>query len=94
MGRPMASYKREADKNTREAVQLSTQIKQGKIDKMLSGDGSYAKSKKEQAIEMFNALRVGDSMQCFGISASVAKKNAKSVVTELGTKWTMKELGI
>lgn len=49
---------------------------------------------KSKAQSKFDALQVGDSLQSFGICAVVAKKNAKSVTTTSGTRYSLKELGI
>jgi len=42
--------------------------------------------------ERFDALQAGDSLDSFGLSATVRKKNAKSVITDSGSRWTRKEL--
>lgn len=49
---------------------------------------------KAKNMAMFDALNIGDSLQQFGICAIVAKKNAKSVITTSGTKYTLLELGV
>lgn len=40
----------------------------------------------------FDLLEVGDSLAAFGLSAVVAKKNRKSVITTSGSRWTRYEL--
>lgn len=61
---------------------------------LLNGDGQAVKSMRKSNRELFDALKVGDSLECFGISGVAAKKNAKSIVTGLGSRYTLKELGI
>lgn len=63
---------------------------------VLGEDGAKALkgSLKSRNQARFDALKVGDSMDVFGICAVVAKKNAKSVVTTSGTKYTTFELGV
>ena len=49
---------------------------------------------KRKTQSRFDALQVGDSLQPFGICAVVAKKNAKSVTTTSGTRYSLVELGL
>lgn len=49
---------------------------------------------KSKAQSRFDALQVGDSLQAFGVCAVVAKKNAKSVTTTSGTRYSLAELGL
>lgn len=50
------------------------------------------RAQQEFAEAVFDALREGDSLECFGVAAVVKRKNAKSVVTNMGTRWTKAEL--
>ena len=58
-----------------------------------AGAKAISDSFKSRNQARFDALQVGDSMQAFGICAVVAKKNAKSVITTSGTRYTSVELG-
>jgi len=49
---------------------------------------------KEKMQLRFDALQTGDSLTAFGICAIVAKKNAKSVTTTSGTRYSLVELGL
>lgn len=60
----------------------------------LSGNGQAVKGMHSKNRALFDALKVGDSLECFGIEGVVAKKNAKSVVTGLGSRYSLKELGV
>lgn len=94
MGRPSASYKRVHRENMKTAMAESKSRHEELMRPLLNGNGQAVKAMHKSNRELFDALKVGDSLECFGIGGVVAKKNAKSVVTELGSRYTLKELGI
>lgn len=47
---------------------------------------------QEARERLFDALQVGDELADFGLCGCVKKKNPKSIVTELGVRWTRDEL--
>lgn len=48
---------------------------------------------KARRAELFESLKAGDSLERFGLCATVARKNRKSVTTDMGVRWTRKDLG-
>lgn len=94
MGRPSASYKREFDRNMKDARSESARRSESERPKF---DRSKAAEKRQQMRDnikgIFDVLEVGDSMQALGIYATVAKKNKKSVITSTGCKYTLREIG-
>lgn len=94
MGRPSFSYKRVHHDNMRSAAEEADRRHTEAMRPWLSGNGRAVESMHNKNRALFNALKVGDSLECFGIAGVVEKKNAKSVVTELGSRYTLKELGV
>lgn len=77
----------------RESLEIVAQIEAGKQVIGELAANTIKSEFKSAARARFDALQVGDSLQSFGICALVAKKNAKSVVTTTGSRWTLTELG-
>ena len=93
MGRPSASYKQVHRESMRTAAAEAERRHKEEMRPWLNGNGQAVESMHNKNRALFDALKVGDSLECFGIAGVVAKKNAKSVVTELGSRYTLKELG-
>ena len=47
---------------------------------------------QEARERVFDALKVGDELRDFGLCGCVKKKNPKSIITEMGVRWTRDEL--
>ena len=96
MGRPSASYKRQFDRNMKEARNEAERRANENVKRMGISRVDAPKRRSEfkgRINGMFNALEPGDHLGDFGINAVVAKKNRYSVVTTAGNKYTVKELG-
>lgn len=95
MGRPSASYKREANDNMKSAMAELERREQEKRDAwaMRKAASTAVQDLKAKVKAQFDALKVGDDLAGFGITGYAVKKNKKSFVTGMGSKYTLKELG-
>lgn len=86
-------WKREHRENMRTAQAEDARRHEEEMRPWLSGNGQKVRDMRRDNRALFDALKEGDSLECFDICGTVAKKNAKSVVTTLGTRYTLKQLG-
>ena len=94
MAIPQNSYSKEFQRNLREARQEAQRQREESRVKLDRDNAPQRRaSRKEQIKKLFDALEVGSSLQFWGIDGTVAKKNKKSIVTNMGNKYTLKELG-
>lgn len=96
MGTPNNSYAREARRNLREGIEARRDMEERDRQRDIAENGSLqanACTRMQGLADMFDALKVGDSLGAFGPHGStVVKKNRKSVVDSQGIRWTRYEL--
>ena len=76
MSKPQNSFAKEADRNLRDGREATAQRDWAMHDMAMA----------------FDSLQPGDSLASFGVAGVVRKKNRKSVVSSIGTRWTRHEL--
>ena len=93
MAQPNNSYARRAREDMRDARRATAKLEQAERERNRDPDAKARRERRMQAMaEAFDMLTAGDSLELFGLSATVRKKNRKSVATSMGTRWTRKEL--
>ncbi len=94
MGQPQNNFFREAKKNLKQARQEAEQFRQEqKSDKQPAEiPENYREQARQMLEQKFDALQPGDSLREFGFDITIAKKNKKSVVTNMGCKFSKQEL--
>lgn len=95
-----ASYYHQAGRELRHCVQASQHMDAAGHVPSDADKKRAAQQRRQEAraarqlvqAQLFDSLQVGDNLEAFGLAAVVQKKNAKSVVTTLGVRWTRAQL--
>ena len=74
MGRPSSSYKRVHNDSMRTASAEADRRHEEEMQKWTGGNGQAVKEMHSKNRALFDVLKVGDSLDCFGIAGVVAKK--------------------